>query len=399
MEIERGLVGISTDGGHSFDNINATSVGSGVSGWGAADGPALLSDGENSSIDNGLLVLQPGNMSWSSSFRTRYYWNGNVLRVTNESANATFSGLPKPATESKFVPYGNMIRFQGSSPVILPDNRILQTAIVCFGDNANSPSASSIVAFLSRDGGNHYSYLSTVADATLNLESMEGPNEHSVVLLKGSSHSPRLVIAMRFDGGDGHDSCLRNCSAEYKPYYWSTSDDLGRTWTPPSPMAGTGCARPRLLLVGGALLLAGGRLRYKTADGVGFSTDSDLWVADATAVATSSGSASPQWEVYAVSYLHNTLYDGAAGKPGLFTARVNSSATNRPETRSYNALVPIGGARIRDGSGPSLGPSEALLVDQAAGGLVANGTERGANCGGRAGQWCDYGFSMRITIA
>lgn len=54
MEIERGIVGISTDGGRSFDNINATSVGSGE-GWGGPDGPALLSDGENSSIDNGPL--------------------------------------------------------------------------------------------------------------------------------------------------------------------------------------------------------------------------------------------------------------------------------------------------------------------------------------------------------
>ena len=46
----------------------------------------------------------------------------------------------------------------------------------------------------------------------------------------------------------------------------------GSSWSRPVAMVGTGCARPRLLLVGETLLLSGGRLRYATADKVGPST-------------------------------------------------------------------------------------------------------------------------------
>ena len=312
-----------------------------------------------------------------------------------------------PACRGRLLPTGflppNRIHFGGSSIVHLGNTTWLRTAIVCFDDNPRSPASSSIVAFVSRDGGARWDYVATVAGAsTYAAVSMEGPNEHDVVRLPNG----RLVIVMRFDGGDGHDACVANCTAEWKPYYWSTSDDDAKTWTAAVPMAGTGSARPRLLLVGSTLLLSGGRMRYKTADGVGPSTDNDLWAADATAVAT--GSTPPAWTTYAMSYWHNHLYNGNEGLPGRYTARVNSTATNRPETRSYGALLP------GCGGGDSSCPEAVLLYDVAAGdfaappgannSVVVQGSTAGVppHCGnsttlGRLGHYCTYVFAMRIT--
>ena len=105
-------------------------------------------------------------------------------------------------------------------------------------------------------------------------------------------------------------------------------------------MIGIGSARPRLLLVGSTLLLAGGRMRFKTADGLGPSTDNGLWSTDAASLAA--GSALPTWQAYAISYWHNRLYDGSEGGPGHFSPGVNSTKVNGGETNSYNALVPSG---------------------------------------------------------
>ena len=412
---------LSTNGGATFGGASAGTAPAHSSLWGAVDSPELLAAAPNVRYDNGLLVRQPDNASWVSAFRMRYEWDeaAGALNVTRESTPVVFAGLPRPATGKsaaklpKILPTGyvpaNWIRFGGSSIAHLGNSTWLRTGIVCWGDNPTSPAATSIVAYISRDGGARWDYVGTVADAkTYGNVSMEGPNEHDVVRLP----SGRLAIAMRFDGGDGHDSCLSNCTAEWKPYFWATSDDDGRTWSNAVPMVGTGSARPRLLLVGSTLLLSGGRMRYKTSDGVGPSTDNNLWAADATSVAT--GSTPPVWRTYALSYWHNHLYDGSEGLPGKYTSRVNTSATNRPETRSYGSLLPACDAA--DGSSCS----EAVLLYDVAVTDFTNGSSTAINsvavagstagvaphCGNttaysldaRRGRYCAYAFAMRIGI-
>jgi hypothetical protein len=428
---------LSTNGGASFGNFSARGTGGAArwaSTWGSLGAPELLAASRNVRYDNGILVRQPDNTSWASSFRTRFEWDASArtLRVTNESTAVTFGGLPRPATAPplSFSPTGflppSWIRFDGSSIAHLGNSTWVRTGIVCFSDNPRSPAATSIVAFVSTDGGSRWDYAGTVADARTHMSvSMEGPNEHDLVRLPNG----RLVIVMRFDGGDGHDACVANCTAEWKPYYWSTSDDDAKTWSTAVPMEGTGSARPRLLLVGSTLLLSGGRMRYKTADGVGPSTDNDLWAADATAVAT--GSTPPAWTTYAMSYWHNHLYDGSEGLPGRYTARVNSTATNKPETRSYGALLPGCGGGGGSGGGGSGGGggddgsscSEAVLLYEISAGDFANrtgptswsnnsvavqGSTAGVapHCGnttayttrGTSGRYCTYVFAMRISV-
>jgi hypothetical protein len=202
---------------------------------------------------------------------------------------------------------------------------------------------------------------------------------------------------------------VRNCTAEWKPYFWATSDDGGRAWSASVPMPGTGSARPRLLLVGSTLLLSGGRMRYKTADGVGPSTDNNLWSADAAAVAT--GSMPPVWRAYALSYWHNHLYDGSEGVPGKYSARVNSTATDRPETRSYGSLLHAcdGGAcsgavllydvAVKDFCGADGTANNSVAVAGSTAGVAPHcGNSTAYSLGTNRGHYCAYAFAMKISI-
>jgi hypothetical protein len=101
------------------------------------------------------------------------------------------------------------------------------------------------------DGGNAFEFVSFVASAADNPQSQEGPNEHGLALLPNNG-KPRLVVAFRQDAGDGW-------GGRYAPYMWTASDDLGKSWATAVVMNATGCARPRLLLVGDTLLMSGGR--------------------------------------------------------------------------------------------------------------------------------------------
>ena len=204
---------LSTDGGASFSNFSVRGTGGEArwaSTWGATGSPELLAASPNIRYDNGILIRQRDNRSWASSFRTRFEWDGpSTLHVTNESTVVSFVGLPRPATAPPlfFSPTGflppSWIRFDGSSIARLGNSTWVRTAIVCFSDNPRSPAATSIVTFVSTDGGSRWDYAGTVADAkTYMAVSMEGPNEHDLARLPNG----RLVIVMRFDGGDGHDA-------------------------------------------------------------------------------------------------------------------------------------------------------------------------------------------------
>eukprot|EP01046_Picozoa_sp_COSAG06_P072752 COSAG06_NODE_21430_length_757_cov_0.784195_1_plen_133_part_00 len=97
------------------------------------------------------------------------------------------------------------------------------------------------------------------------MDRAEGPNEHDLTLLDFG----QVLAVVRLDAGDGL------ASHPYMPYYYTISLDGGRTWPEMQPMPGTGCARPRLLQLGGGyapLLMSGGRMKNNGSD------DNLLWV-------------------------------------------------------------------------------------------------------------------------
>ena len=71
--------------------------------------------------------------------------------------------------------------------------------------------------------------------------------EMDMVVLKDGS----LLSIVRMDAGDGRDH-------PYLPYYETRSIDAGTTWSKLAPVRGAGSARPRLLVLDGAVLLSGG---------------------------------------------------------------------------------------------------------------------------------------------
>ena len=191
---------------------------------------------------------------------------------------------------------------------------------------------------------------------------------------------PERCVLHRYDGGDGHDACLRNCSAPYKPYFWATSDDNGAPQTngsegplegklfvalnshvcvvvvgfrlelEPSRGDGRDWLRAAAAAAGwgdaaalrwAAALRNGRQSRalHRTATQLSIESnglltvstcvspkpqrcscaqDNNVWAADATALAA--GSHAPAWRVYSISYWHNRLYDRQQGEPGRYTA-------------------------------------------------------------------------------
>merc|ERR1719331_2312912 len=151
-----------------------------------------------------------------------------------------------------------------------------------------------------------FTYLSTVASASDNPSSDEGPNEHAMEVLADGA----LLVVFRTDCGDGTHH-PRGQWGRFAPYWQTRSRDGGRTWEAATPAPGTpGCAYPHLLrLQAGPLLLSGGRSPFADTD------DNDVWISW-----KGDGSA---WERHALSAPHNAL-----APPGMLhydAARVNTS--------------------------------------------------------------------------
>eukprot|EP01051_Picozoa_sp_SAG22_P003263 SAG22_NODE_156_length_16999_cov_8.168047_6_plen_544_part_00 len=225
--------------------------------WGGAYAPELATDGD-ALVDFGrLLPDDEKNRSWTSPNRSRYRYSASdgKLTVATEATTIRFTGLPRSARIPPQAP--SMIRLMGAAWLDLGGGKQLQTAMVAFNSTGQAcPFSQSIVAFISDDGGKTYEYSGMVADAADMPFSQEGANEHDCQLIpSGRSHEGQggdLMIgcAIRVDGGDGP------INHHYLPYYWTHSSD-GRVWSKPVPMNGTGCARPRLLLLGEMLLMSG----------------------------------------------------------------------------------------------------------------------------------------------
>lgn len=87
-----------------------------------------------------------------------------------------------------------------------------------------------------------------------------------------TSDGKTIMIVMRTDG-DGPCHPPSNGMGEqgvYRPYFQSYSRDNGATWDAMTPIAGTGCARPRLLSLGAGkpMLLSGGRMCVENTSGL-----------------------------------------------------------------------------------------------------------------------------------
>merc|ERR1712151_232547 len=121
------------------------------------------------------------------------------------------------------------------------------------------------------------------------------------------------------------------------PFHYTISQDGGVTWPKMQPMLGTGCARPRLAMLGDGyapLLMSGGRMKYAT-NVTNASVDNLLWV-DWNGAAFPA--TEPQWEMFALSYYHNLLAPPGTPK---FTPGVND--TSLPDqTSAYTAVIPTG---------------------------------------------------------
>jgi hypothetical protein len=231
----------------------------------------------------------------------------------SEGGPIRFVGLP-PIVTAKFSVGG--LRFGGASSVFLGDggkHRYLASVIVTLASNGAAASgATSVLAMASADG-KLWEYLAPIALASDFPASQEGPNEMDLAWLPGDT---TIIAVLRLDGGDGPKT------HPYVDYHRSVSTDRGSSWTKAAPI-GAGCARPRLLQLGGTMLLSGGRMRNMNT------SDVILW---------SSTDNGETWAVHSISAAHNV---GMVDPALRYDAKVNSTTYGPRETNSYTSLVAL----------------------------------------------------------
>lgn len=183
--------------------------------------------------------------------------NGTLTAKTVDPQQAlrSFSGLPVgvvawPCCGPKAEKFA--FRTGGATSVKINASYYLQTVMFRFSNGRKEYNhthiPTSIVAYSSTDLIK-WQFLSVLANSDDYPESEEGPNEMDMVVLKSGS----LLSIVRMDAGDGKDH-------PYLPYYETRSTDSGTTWTKLTPVHGAGSARPKLLVLEGAVLLSGGPL-------------------------------------------------------------------------------------------------------------------------------------------
>ena len=180
-----------------------------------------------------------GHLTQTAKPQAKWIWRGvdaaggiNISASRRWYAPRVFTALPLPETAGSGYVAVVALYLQGNESI-------------------NFSGHLSILSFRSEDGL-QWQYTSTIVKGDNKLQTL-GPTEPDLaVLADGKS----VMCVIRMDG-DGH--CGRGMS--YRYYSQSYSTDGGRRWSEPSPIKGTGCARPRLLrLTSGPLLLSGGRL-------------------------------------------------------------------------------------------------------------------------------------------
>jgi hypothetical protein len=232
-----------------------------------------------------------------------------------QPALRTFHGLPMgvvafPCCGPNAEKYG--FRLGGAISARINASYFLQTALVRFRDGRKEYNhthiPTSVVVYASTDLV-RWEYLATMANADDFPESEEGPNEMDMVVLKDGS----LLAIFRLDAGDGKDH-------PYLPYYESRSANAGRSWSRLTPIRNAGSARPKLLVLEGAVLLSGGRFDAAVAQGIAPArrqaniSDVLVWAGDENG---------RNWQMYSISYHHNALV-------GCKTLLMNGSAHGKP---------------------------------------------------------------------
>ena len=196
-----------------------------------------------------------------------------------------------------------------------------------------------------------------------------------------------LMAVLRFDGDCGCHSApktqLEECGA-YRYYHKVFSTSSGHTWSKAVAVNGTGCVKPRLMMLGepafpGPLLLTGGRMCVENV------TDAFLWL-NADGLGGSAASRLPPndtWRRHSLSYVHNSLWRGDSAYK--YNADINNSQVF--ETQSYTTLI-------------RLGPLEALMAYNRyyhpSDGAPGCQTDKNGN---ETAEVCSTAFVMRITLA
>ena len=283
------------------------------------------------------------------------YSNGTLRCAPKAPVVTTITGLP-PLVVCCSV---GGLKFSGSAAVYLGpggENRYLATVLgsLLAGQGQDRMA---IMAVGSADGI-AWRYLSTIANhSTPHMNSAEGgPNEMDLAWLPDNK---RIIAMMRVCAG-AVDMCSQN-------YARSVSSDRGATWSTPVFVPNTGSARPRLLQLGSAMILGGGRMwnggdMRDHVNIVNGTNDNMLWVA--------TDGEGLEWTPFSISYYHNM------GEPDVglhFTQGVNSSLFRGDltlgqrhtdyETHAYVSLV-------------QLTRSTGLIVYQYTGKTVVNETRQ-----------------------
>ena len=281
--------------------------------------------------------------SWSDKQSATFTFDAAGELQMAATGPVTIGPLPQPVnnTNAKGAPFSP--QFYGG-PIELRDGSLLGTIGLFWskGDPLSPTWAGpqhrmSVVAIRSTDGAFNWHFAGVVANASGPggyPNSTFGLSENDLALL---ADNKTLLCVIRMDGDAGCASkSYRNFGATY-------SRDSGATWSRAVPIAGAGCARPKLLkLAGGPLVLSGGRLCIENTD------DISIWVnEDGMAGAATGGPGS--WQKHSVSFWHNAMWAGPTiGKDPnssftynlLFDAEVNNS--NAFGTLGYTSLIPAG---------------------------------------------------------
>lgn len=331
-----GDIATSTDGGRTWGIVTSGSCAGAIPSGGINGVPVPVS--ATALRGYGILkdTVGSGETFHSSAATTFSVAPDGGLACEEMHVNVSFTGLPQPSHCASPGAFGCPFRLAGGSLATLSNGHLVYSAMVFWGaPDAKGIVASSIVAFVSTDGGVAWRYSGTIADTSAYPASQEGPNENSLVAL---SDGATLACVFRLDAGDGP------ATHPFVPYTVSLSHDGGATWTRGVTMPTAGSARPKLLHLGadGAggfpspaapVLLTGGRFRDAALNTSGW--DAKVWVnGDSAALAPDS------WSLPAsISFWHNTLTPDASWR---FTPAVNDSTAPRQCT-AYTSIVPLDG--------------------------------------------------------